>query len=47
MLDSGSLIINEEILLTLCNDIIIENKKIEELKSSNDTCLKMIDYLMF
>lgn len=47
MLDINNIVISNEILLNLCNDIITENKKSENEISLNDTCLKMIDYLMF
>lgn len=47
MLESNSIIIDEEIMITLCNDIIKEKNKIEKKTASDDICIKIIDYLMF
>lgn len=47
MLEGNSLIMDEELMITLCNDLIKENNKIEKKSISNDICIKTIDYLMF
>jgi hypothetical protein len=47
MLESNSLLMDKEIIITICNNIIKENNNIEKENSSNDICIKMIDYLMF
>lgn len=54
MIESNSVVVNENLVFKFCNEIINENNKVEKEanktqleKSNNDTCLKMIDYLMF
>ncbi|MFL0268132.1 hypothetical protein [Candidatus Clostridium radicumherbarum] len=54
MIEGNSVVVNENLVFKFCNEIIKENNKVEKEanktqleKSNNDTCLKMIDYLMF
>lgn len=54
MIESNSVVVNDNLVFKFCNEIIKENNKAEEEakktqmeKSNNDICLKMIDYLMF
>ncbi|MFL0247077.1 hypothetical protein [Candidatus Clostridium stratigraminis] len=54
MIENSSVVVNENLIIKFCNEIIKENTKIEKEafkvqmdKSNNDKCLKMIDYLMF
>jgi|GEM_PF-6801589 len=54
MIESNSVVVNENLIFKFCNEIIKENSKIgketiktQKEETNNDTCIKMIDYLMF
>lgn len=47
MLESNSIVMDEKLIIKLCNEIIKENNKVEKETAKNDMCIKMIDYLMF